>query len=119
MSSPSIFPQVVEEARGHLTALERSLMKMLLVTPSQDLAPEKVGLSRTLLEAVRSAIDLSKTQYDSSVAPDHLVRSVIRDPQVQQARRDASVPNIALIETSARRIRTGERGARKPLMPNH
>lgn len=104
-SSAPLFKQVVERARGDTQLLDRALMKMLVRLPSQDPPPESVSLSPALSKALRTAIDLSKTQKDSYVAVDHLILGMAHDSQVQKALSEANIPNAKLIETAVQQIR--------------
>jgi ATP-dependent Clp protease ATP-binding subunit ClpA len=84
-------------------------MKLLVRLPSQDPPPETVAVSPQLAKVLRSAADLSKTQKDSFVAVDHLIQTVVQDSQVERALRDASVPNLKLIDTAVQQIRGSRR----------
>ncbi|CAI7611488.1 unnamed protein product [Penicillium manginii] len=108
-SSTPLFRQVIERAHGDPQVLDRSLMKLLVRLPSQDPPPETVAVSPQLAKVLRSAADLSKTQKDSFVAVDHLIQTVVQDSQVERALRDASVPNLKLIDTAVQQIRGSRR----------
>lgn len=108
-SSAPLFKQVVERAHGDTQLLQRSLNKTLVRQTSQDPPPEKVSISPQFSKVLRAANDLSKTQKDSYVAVDHLISSLVQDPTIAAALKEANVPNTKLIDSAIQQIRGTKR----------
>ena len=77
-SSP-LFRQVVDRAHGDPQALDRTMKKALVRLPSQDPPPEHVSISPQFSKVLRNANELSKTQKDSYIAIDHLIKCLSQD----------------------------------------
>lgn len=107
-SSP-LFKQVVERAHGDPQLMDRSLKKALVRLPSQDPPPEHVTMSPALAKVIRAATELQKTQKDSFVAIDHLILALAQDQKIQDALREANVPNTKLIDAAIQQIRGTKR----------
>lgn len=108
-TSAPLFRQVVERAHGDLQLLDRALKKALVRLPSQDPPPEHVTMSPALSKVIRSAQELQKTQKDSFVAIDHLITALAQDPRIQDALREANIPNTKLIDSAIQQIRGTKR----------
>lgn len=108
-ASAPLFKQVVERAHGDVQLLDRSLKKALVRLPSQDPPPEHVTMSPGLSKVIRSAAELQKTQKDSFVAIDHLITALAQDPKIQEALREANIPNTKLIDSAIQQIRGTKR----------
>lgn len=108
-ASAPLFKQVVERAHGDLQQLDRALKKALVRLPSQDPPPEHVTMSPSLSKVIRSAQELQKTQKDSFVAIDHLITALAQDPKIQEALREANIPNTKLIDAAIQQIRGTKR----------
>ncbi|OAL39031.1 hsp98-like protein [Fonsecaea nubica] len=108
-ASAPLFRQVVERAHGDIQLLDRALKKALVRLPSQDPPPEHVTMSPSLSKVIRSAQELQKTQKDTYVAIDHLITALAQDPKIQEALREANVPNTKLIDSAIQQIRGTKR----------
>jgi len=108
-ASAPLFKQVVERAHGDLQLLDRALKKQLVRLPSQDPPPDHVTMSPGLSKVIRSAQELQKTQKDSFVAIDHLITALAQDPKIQDALREANIPNNKLIDSAIQQIRGTKR----------
>ncbi|KAH0837564.1 hsp98-like protein [Fonsecaea monophora] len=108
-ASAPLFRQVVERAHGDVQLLDRALKKALVRLPSQDPPPEHVTMSPSLSKVIRSAQELQKTQKDTYVAIDHLITALAQDPKIQEALREANVPNTKLIDSAIQQIRGTKR----------
>lgn len=108
-TSAPLFKQVVERAHGDPQLMDRALKKMLVRLPSQDPPPEHITMSPALAKVIRAATDLQKTQKDSFVAMDHLITSLAQDAKVQEALREANIPNTKLVDTAIQQIRGTKR----------
>ncbi|KIY02478.1 hsp98-like protein [Fonsecaea multimorphosa CBS 102226] len=108
-ASAPLFRQVVERAHGDIQLLDRSFKKALVRLPSQDPPPEHVTMSPSLSKVIRSAQELQKTQKDTYVAIDHLITALAQDPKIQEALREANVPNTKLIDAAIQQIRGTKR----------
>lgn len=108
-ASAPLFKQVVERAHGDQQLLDRALKKQLVRLPSQDPPPDHVTMSPALSKVIRSAQELQKTQKDSFVAIDHLITALAQDPKIQEALREANIPNNKLIDTAIQQIRGTKR----------
>ncbi|KIX07309.1 hsp98-like protein [Rhinocladiella mackenziei CBS 650.93] len=108
-ASAPLFRQVVERAHGDPQLLDRALKKALVRLPSQDPPPEHVTMSPGLSKVIRSATELQKTQKDSFVAIDHLITALAQDPKIQEALREANIPNTKLIDSAIQQIRGTKR----------
>ncbi|RDW90129.1 ATP-dependent Clp protease ATP-binding subunit [Aspergillus mulundensis] len=103
--STSLFRQVVERAHGDVQLLHRGLMRRLVKLPSQDPPPESRSMSAPFRKVINAADQLSKTQKDSYIAVDHLIQAVCQDSQIQDALKDANIPNVKLIDNAIQQIR--------------
>ncbi|KAJ9606006.1 Heat shock protein hsp98 [Cladophialophora chaetospira] len=108
-ASAPLFRQVVERAHGDIQLLDRAFKKALVRLPSQDPPPEHVTMSPNLSKVIRSASELQKTQKDSFVAIDHLISALAQDPKIQEAFREANIPNNKLIDAAIQQIRGTKR----------
>jgi ATP-dependent Clp protease ATP-binding subunit ClpB len=108
-TSAPLFKQVVERAHGDPQLMDRSLKKALVRLPSQDPPPEHITMSPALAKVIRAATDLQKTQKDSYVAMDHLITALAQDPKIQDALREANIPNSKLIDSAIQQIRGTKR----------
>ncbi len=108
-ASAPLFRQVVERAHGDVQLLDRAFKKALVRLPSQDPPPEHVTMSPTLSKVIRAASELQKTQKDSFVAIDHLISALAQDTKIQDAFREANIPNNKLIDAAIQQIRGTKR----------
>ncbi|OAP64409.1 hsp98-like protein [Fonsecaea erecta] len=108
-ASAPLFRQVIERAHGDIQLLDRALKKALVRLPSQDPPPEHVTMSPSLSKVIRSAQELQKTQKDTYVAIDHLITALAQDPKIQEALKEANVPNTKLIDAAIQQIRGTKR----------
>jgi len=108
-ASAPLFKQVVERAHGDVQLLDRALKKQLVRLPAQEPPPEHVTTSPSLAKVIRSAADLQKTQKDSFVAIDHLITALAQDPKIQEALREANIPNNKLVDSAIQQIRGTKR----------
>ena len=108
-SSAPLFKQVVERAHGDPQLMDRALKKALVRLPSQDPPPEHVTMSPALARVIRAASDLQKTQKDTYVAMDHLITALAQDTKIQEALKEANIPNTKLIDTAIQQIRGTKR----------
>ncbi|KIW31152.1 hsp98-like protein [Cladophialophora immunda] len=108
-ASAPLFRQVIERAHGDIQLLDRALKKALVRLPSQDPPPEHVTMSPSLSKVIRSAQELQKTQKDTYVAIDHLITALAQDAKIQEALREANVPNTKLIDAAIQQIRGTKR----------
>ena len=108
-SASPLFKQVVERAHGDPQLMDRALKKALVRLPSQDPPPEHVTMSPQLAKVIRAATELQKTQKDSFVAIDHLILALGQDQKIQDALREANIPNTKLIDSAIQQIRGTKR----------
>lgn len=108
-ASAPLFRQVIERAHGDIQLLDRALKKALVRLPSQDPPPDHVTMSPSLSKVIRSAQELQKTQKDSFVAIDHFITALAQDPKIQEALREANIPNTKLIDAAIQQIRGTKR----------
>jgi ATP-dependent Clp protease ATP-binding subunit ClpB len=108
-ASAPLFRQVVERAHGDPQLMDRALKKALVRLPSQDPPPEHVTMSPNLAKVIRAASDLQRTQKDTYVAMDHLITALAQDVKIQEALKEANIPNTKLIDTAIQQIRGTKR----------
>ncbi|KAF3920046.1 hypothetical protein ABW21_db0207268 [Orbilia brochopaga] len=106
---PSLFRQAVERANGDFQTFDRELKKALVRTPSQDPPPEHPTFSPAMAKILRKSQDLQKLQKDKFIGIDHLIMSVIEDPQVQVALKAANIPNTKVLQDAVTAIRGDKR----------
>lgn len=104
-SSAPLFGQVVERAHGDPQLLERALKKQLVRILAQDPPPDNVTLSSGLSKVIRQAAELQKAQKDSFIAIDHLIMALVQDEKIQDALKEAGIPNTKLINSAIQQIR--------------
>ncbi|KAK6353006.1 Heat shock protein hsp98 [Orbilia brochopaga] len=106
---PSLFRQAVERANGDFQTFDRELKKALVRTPSQDPPPEHPTFSPSMAKVLRKSHDLQKLQKDKFIGIDHLIMSVVEDPQVQVALKAANVPQVKVLQDAIAAIRGDRR----------
>ncbi|RMZ78415.1 hypothetical protein DV738_g3929, partial [Chaetothyriales sp. CBS 135597] len=104
-ASAPLFRQVVDRAHGDTQLMDRALKKALVRLPSQDPPPDHVTMSPALAKVIRSAHEMQKTQKDSYVAIDHLITALAQDSKIQEALREANIPNNKLVDSAIQQIR--------------
>eukprot|EP01124_Arcella_intermedia_P007684 TRINITY_DN1474_c0_g1_i1.p1 TRINITY_DN1474_c0_g1~~TRINITY_DN1474_c0_g1_i1.p1 ORF type:complete len:907 (-),score=230.63 TRINITY_DN1474_c0_g1_i1:44-2764(-) len=77
-------------------SLERCLKKRVVRLPSQNPPPTHIGISRSAIEALNKAKELSNSAGDSFIAADHLFLACAKDGIVQDALKEAGLNYVAL-----------------------
>uniref|UniRef100_A0A6B2KXF4 Clp R domain-containing protein n=1 Tax=Arcella intermedia TaxID=1963864 RepID=A0A6B2KXF4_9EUKA len=88
--------------------VERALRKRMGRFVSQRPAPEDLGLSRSAMEALRRAKDLSSQAGDDYIAVDHLFLACAQDSLVSEALKEANV-NLPALESALKSTRGSQK----------
>lgn len=92
----SIANSACQKINRDVQPIQRHLNKLLVRLPAQDPAPDNVGLSHTLNEALRKAQEMMKKQGDSLLAIDHLFTAILDDKQIKEALQAGNVTDSEL-----------------------
>ncbi|KAL7753752.1 hypothetical protein RI367_000683 [Sorochytrium milnesiophthora] len=99
---------IVTKSGGDPAVMERESKRLLVRLPTQDPAPETVGLSQQALKLLRAAQDLQKKQKDSHLAIDHIVLAMLDVPELMAAFTAAGT-NKKTVELSVQQVRGNRR----------
>jgi len=77
-------------------SFERCLKKKVVRLPSQTPPPPNIGLSRSAIDVLNRAKELSLQAGDSFIAADHLFLAGTRDKEVAEALKEAGITSSAI-----------------------
>ncbi|CCG82621.1 Heat shock protein 104 [Taphrina deformans PYCC 5710] len=92
-----LFTQIITKTGADTTAIERAIAKEIARLPSQDPAPEQVGMSQSALKILQSAQKTMKTQKDTYIAIDHLIVALVESPKIKTILTNAGASEKALL----------------------
>jgi len=91
-----------------VTSFERNVKRRCARLPSQDPAPAELAASRSAVDVLNKAQELSKSQNDSYIAADHLFLACTKDKTVMEAMQEANL-TASTLEQAIKTTRGGKK----------
>jgi ATP-dependent Clp protease ATP-binding subunit ClpB len=108
MDEDGFATNILTKTNTNVKEFERSVKNKVTKLPKQDPPPADLNLSRTGLEVLHKAQELSTANGDTFIAADNLFLATTKDPQVLEVLKEVGL-SLNTLETAIKTVRGGKR----------
>lgn len=106
-SGSSLFTSILNKAGAKPEVVQRGLARIIVRLPSQEPAPDDVGMSPALSKVLKAAEKQMKDQNDTFVAQDHLILALLEDSTIVNVLKEADA-TVDSVKKAVNQVRAGK-----------